>query len=474
MAEVRLFDTLSREIRPLRASDNHRLRMYVCGPTVHGPAHIGNFLTFVRFDLIYRLARVSRLQPYYVRNITDVDDKTIAKARAAGESLEAFTTHWTDRFHEDCARLNLLTPDHEPRATRHIREQITLIEKLIEGEHAYVGRDGSVYFRVKSFEGYGKLSHFDPDFLQTQSTTSAGTPNQADEYTRDAVADFALWKARKEEDGENFWDSPWGQGRPGWHLECSAMSMKYLGDTFDLHGGGEDLCFPHHENEIAQSEAVTGQPLCHHWVHGVHLLVEGRKMSKSLGNFFTVEDLLDKGYSPPAVRLTLLSGHYRQQLNFSLASVEAAESALSKIERQIRRLLKLAQWDTGTWESLTTADLPSIETHAGDVWRSLCDDLNTPAALGALHQTLRDCPEDSALLRERLPVLKTLIEDVLGLHLRLSTHPAPPDEVQALAEQRWQAKQDRQWETADSLRERIREQGWQVLDRKDGYDIEPL
>ncbi len=448
--------------------------MYVCGPTVHGPAHIGNFLTFVRFDLIYRLARTVGLNPYYVRNITDVDDKTIAKAGESGQSLTAFTAHWTRRFHEDCATLNLLAPDREPRATDHISEQIAMIEKLIAGGHAYVGSDGSVYYRVKSFDHYGRLSHFDLQTLQSQATNSAGSPNQADEYDRETIADFSLWKARKDEDGDNFWESPWGQGRPGWHLECSAMSIKYLGETFDLHGGGEDLCFPHHENEIAQSEAATGKTFCHHWVHGVHLLVEGRKMSKSLGNFYTVGDLINKGYAPMAIRLEMLSGHYRQQLNFTLASLDAAASAYARIERNVRRLLEAAQWDTATWATLGAPSAEDVQQHFRAVLDALCDDLNTPAALGALHQSLRKIPAETAAAREVLPALKTLIEDIFGLHLQFTPNPTAPAEVIELARQRWEAKEGRKWDIADALRDKIREHGWQVLDRKDGYDLAPL
>lgn len=288
MQTIQLYDTLTRKMRPLQAADRERYRFYVCGPTVYGPAHIGNFLTFLRFDVLYRSLRQSGYNPFYVRNITDVDDKTIRGAMETGQSLADFTTKWTQRFHEDCAQLNLLAPDIEPKATEHIQDQIDLIKKLVEKGFAYQGGDGSVYFKVRQFGDYGKLSHFDPESLLSQSTNSAGTPNLSDEYEREAVADFALWKTYKEEDGSVFWESPYGPGRPGWHLECSAMSMRYLGESFDLHGGGEDLCFPHHENEIAQSEAATGKTLANHWMHGVHLLVEGKKNVQKPGQLLYV------------------------------------------------------------------------------------------------------------------------------------------------------------------------------------------
>jgi cysteinyl-tRNA synthetase len=478
MLEVRLFDTLSREVRPLRAEDGKRLRMYVCGPTVYGPAHIGNFLTFVRFDVVYRLARAAGLSPYYVRNITDVDDKTIAGAQTSGRPLADFTRHWTERFHADCAALNLLVPDVEPKATEHLAEQIAMVGQLIERGHAYVAGDGSVYYRVSSFADYGKLSHFDPEALRSQATNSAGRTNQADEYDRETVADFALWKARKPEDGDNAWESPWGPGRPGWHLECSAMSRRYLGDGFDLHGGGEDLCFPHHENEIAQSEAATGQLFCRHWMHGVHLLVEGKKMSKSLGNFFTVEDLLARGHTPMAIRLLMLGGHYRQQLNFTLAGLSAAASGLAKLEKGVRRWLEAAGVGANEWASLPADVLAPTKPLFPAVWAGLADDLNLPAALGALHQGLRQAPSERAVAVAGVAELKLLLEGVLGLKLALTEaedaeRPEAPAGVAALAAERWAAKQARDWARADALRAEISAAGWQVLDHKDGYTLEP-
>lgn len=268
---IKLYDTLTKEYKDLKSLDGRQYRFYCCGPTVYGPAHIGNFRTFLAQDVFRRVIELDGLNPFMVRNLTDVDDKTIRGAQKEGVSLDEFTQKWTEKFHKDCNVLNMLIPDKEPTATGHIAEQITMIEKLIERGHAYVAKDGSVYYKVSSFEDYGKLAHLDPENLRTQAETSGGAANLADEYDRESVTDFALWKAYKEEDGANAWDSPWGRGRPGWHIECSAMSIKYLGETFDLHAGGVDLCFPHHENEIAQAEGASGKPFAMHWFHSAHL-----------------------------------------------------------------------------------------------------------------------------------------------------------------------------------------------------------
>ncbi|MGB0416251.1 MAG: cysteine--tRNA ligase, partial [Coraliomargarita sp.] len=282
---VQLYDTHSRSVQALTPESGKPLRFYCCGPTVYGPAHIGNFRTFLIQDTLRRVLEVDGTPVKHVRNITDVDDKTIRQSQAEGMTLEAFTAKWTEKFHADCSALNMLAPSIEPSAVAHIPEQIALVETLVEKGHAYATEDGSVYFRVSSYDDYGSLSKLKQRELKTQSENSAGEVNDADEYDRESVTDFALWKGRKPEDGENYWPSPWGEGRPGWHLECSAMvDTAFDGETIELHGGGIDLCFPHHENEIAQSECAHGQCFCKHWFHSAHLMVEGEKMSKSLGN----------------------------------------------------------------------------------------------------------------------------------------------------------------------------------------------
>ncbi|MGC9452268.1 MAG: cysteine--tRNA ligase [Oceanipulchritudo sp.] len=480
MVPIRLYDTLSREVRDLGPGESGRFRMYVCGPTVYGPAHLGNFLTFVRFDVLYRLLRLAGYHPLYVRNITDVDDKTIKGAGEAGIPLGEFTEKWTRRFHEDCTLLNLLTPDEEPRATDHIREQIELVEKLVDTGHAYIGGDGSVYYRVQSFDEYGKLSHFDPQALRQQATNSGGAVNLSDEYERDSVADFALWKSRKEADGPVSWESPWGPGRPGWHLECSAMSLKYLGSGFDLHGGGEDLCFPHHENEIAQSEAATGEPFAKHWMHSVHLLVEGKKMSKSLGNFFILSDLREMGFHPSEIRLALLGGHYRQQYNFTIAGLEAARSGLNKLEGGIGGLLEQAGLDPAGWAGFAQPRLPGEWGPFRNAWEAFRNDLNTPAVLGALFNGLRKARKEAANASQARELLKPVGALVYALGLPLFTRPSGlaqtkeiPPGVVALAEERWAAKQARDFDRADRLRAEISAEGWLVVDQPDAYTLKP-
>ncbi|MEX0326160.1 MAG: cysteine--tRNA ligase [Puniceicoccaceae bacterium] len=478
MEVIRLFDTLSREVRELPAGPDGRFRLYVCGPTVYGPAHIGNFLTFIRFDVLFRLLQLAGYEPLYVRNITDVDDKTIRGAMEAGVSLESVTTQWTERFHADCNELNLLSPDVEPRATDHIAEQIEMVQALVESGHAYVGGDGSVYYKVSSFDQYGKLSHFDPEALRQQSTTSAGAVNLSDEYERDSVADFALWKSHKEADGSVYWDSPWGKGRPGWHLECSAMSLKYLGNGFELHGGGEDLCFPHHENEIAQSEAVTGEPFATHWMHSVHLLVEGKKMSKSLGNFFVLQDLVDKGFHPAEVRLAMLGGHYRQQLNFTFGGLEAARSGMNKLESGIGNLLEKAGLAKQDWEEFVRPALPAEWGPFKNAWGAFRNDMNTPAALGAFYNGLKkaratagDAPGAKALLQAAGALAYAL---GLQLFIRPSDEPAGvevPAEIDELARNRWEAKKERDFAKADQLRNELAAKGWLVVDTPAGYTL---
>lgn len=482
---LRLYDTLSREVREVAASDGKQLRLYVCGPTVYGPAHIGNFRTFCLFDVLVRTAQVAGLNPYYVRNITDVDDKTIRESQAQGQKLKDFTTAWTETFRADAHALNLLRPNEEPAATDHIPEMVAMIDTLLAKDHAYVGGDGSIYFRVSSFPEYGKLSHFDPSQLQTQEVQSGGQANLADEYERDSVSDFALWKAAKPEDGDNFWDGPQGiQGRPGWHIECSAMAGKHLVERFgtelpiDLHGGGEDLCFPHHENEIAQSESATGRLFVRHWFHTTHLLVDGAKMSKSLGNLYTLEDLRAKGVDPMVLRYVLISAHYRQQLNFTLNSLNAAKSALDRIGKVVTQLLQEAALEKSSWPGFLKRPFAHDFGIFSSTWEVLLNDLNTPAALGQLFGALKEvekaehsAPDAAILLKQLASVLYALGLDPLALP-EAPAIDAPP-EIEALARERWEAKQAKEWSKADELRAKLQEQGWVVKDRKDGYDLLP-
>lgn len=482
---IDLYDTLSRSYKSLKPKTGKVFRFYCCGPTVYGPAHIGNFRSFLVQDVLRRLLEQSGQETFHVRNITDVDDKTIRQSQAEGLSLEAFTQKWTDRFHKDCQALCLLIPHVEPKATEHIPEQIDLISRLLAQGFAYIAQDGSVYFRVKAFSTYGKLSQLDAQQLQTQACSSSGQSNLADEYARDCIHDFALWKAYKPEDGPNSWESPWGRGRPGWHIECSAMALRYLGPSFDLHAGGIDLCFPHHENEIAQSESLSGQPLAEHWFHNAHLLVNDSKMSKSLGNLYTLEDILAKGFSARALRYTLIAGHYRQPLNFTLQSLHAAESALTKLDKAIFALSQKAELDATKLNAIFCGAPLSKEWEPfHEVYQALCKDLNTPAALGALFKALPQLSASKASPLTLLQALSKLIY-VLGLGRNFSslfqskaqvTNPeeAIPYAILELAEKRQAAKSAKDYYLADEYRAAIKAQGWEIVDTPTSFTLRPL
>ncbi len=451
---IRLYESLSRSLRELKpAQPDGVFRFYNCGPTVYAPAHIGNFRSFVVNDVIRRLLELEfgpdRVK--HVRNLTDVDDKTIKRAQDEKRPLAEVTKQWTDKFHADCAALNCLPPHVEPTATGHIKEQVDMIDVLMKKGNAYRAADGSVYFKVSSFEDYGKLSRVKERELQVGATLKVSA---ADADEKEDVSDFALWKAHKTEDGDNSWDSPWGRGRPGWHIECSAMSKKHLGETIDLHTGGVDLLFPHHENEIAQSQCCNGTLFAHHWYHSEHLLVDGKKMSKSLGNLYTLDDLKAKGFSPMALRYALLASHPRKQQNFTLDSLHAAESALKTL-RSFRAALGTQSGDAAAFEPILAA---------------LRDDLNTPGALGALFTVVNRGPAgvDAAAFDR--------VMFALGLDLKAAEAPKAdiPAAITALAEKRWAAKQAKDWAGADTLRKELAAAGWSMLDGKDGYKLEPV
>jgi len=473
---LNLYDTLSRSIKPLHASDGKRFRFYACGPTVYGPAHLGNFRTFVLQDVLRRALEVVGLHPLHVRNITDVDDKTIRQSQSQGQSLKAFTQHWRNRFEADCDRLNLLNVHVSPSAVDHISHQIHLIQQLIDKKHAYMTNDG-VYYRVDSFPGYGQLAQLDLSALETQATNSAGHHNQADEYTKDQPIDFALWKFHKPEDGPNQWESPWGAGRPGWHIECSAMCQAHLGEQIDLHGGGIDLIFPHHVNEIAQSEAAFDQPFCRHWFHVAHLKVEGEKMSKSLGNLYTLDDLIQKGFEPPVVRYLLVSGHYRQPLNFTFDGLHAAGKALDRLSHFVLKLLNQAQESKASWANYIQLPFDIIGPFEPS-WACLADDLNTPEAIGQLFLTVNRLEKKSHSPEEAKVILKSLAKIIytLGLSFSLNT-PAImiPDDISELAQARWIAKIGKDFSTADRIRQELLQRGWQIIDQIGGqtYTIVP-
>jgi len=462
-----LHDTLTRTQRSLTPIDGHTWRFYCCGPTVYGPAHIGNFRTFVAQDVMRRVIEQSGTPTLHVRNITDVDDKTIRDSQKAGQSLIDFTQGWTQKFHADCTALNLLAPHIEPSAVAHIPQQVAMIEKLIANGHAYAAADGSVYFRVSSYKDYGKLSHLEDRELRLGASEAANATD-SDEYTKDSLTDFALWKARKPEDGENFWPSPWGEGRPGWHLECSAMILQYLGEDFDLHSGGVDLIFPHHENEIAQSCCSTHGKFAQHWMHVAHLMVDGGKMSKSIGNLYTLEDLAQRGYTAAEVRYVLISGHYSAPLNFTMHSLDSSRQALQKLAKADKALSTLSP-------SLPISKSPSLFQ---DAWETLLKDLNVPGALGSIFGALNKLkpsslsPEDAAATRGGLHFMLQALGIVLPPVAEESTADVPAD-IQALAQQRWDAKQSKDWTTADILRKQLEASGWIIKDSKEGFTVVP-
>ena len=450
---IHLFDSLERTLKPLTpAHPDGVVRFYNCGPTVYAPAHIGNFRTFVVNAVLRRLLELEfgANKVKHVRNLTDVDDRTIGQTQKEKRPLAEITKKWTDKFHADCDALNCLRPHAEPTATGYIKEQVNMIEVLMEKGNAYRAADGSVYFKLDSFPGYGALSRIKERELKITNIV-------ADADHKDSVSDFALWKAYKpEEDGDVKWPGPHGAsaGRPGWHIECSAMSKSLLGDTIDLHSGGVDLLFPHHENEIAQSECCNGTLFSHHWYHSEHLLVDGKKMSKSLGNLYTLDELVAKGFSPMAIRYALLMGHPRKQLNFMLDSLHAAESALKTL-RSIRAALPAAGGNFSVFTPLVAA---------------LQDDLNTPGALGSLFTTINTTtPADiNAAWFDRAMF-------ALGLDLAAGqTKISAPAEISALAEKRWAAKQAKDFATADAFRKELAAAGWSMLDSKTEYKLEPL
>ena len=455
---LRIYNTLTNEKAEFRPAEPGVVRFYTCGPTVYDYAHIGNFRTFVFQDLLRRYLRFRDYRVIHVMNITDVDDQTIQIARAQGISLKEYTARYTDAFLEDSRKLGLQPPDVIPRATDHIPEMVQLIQRL-EGKGYTYRRDGSIYFSIARFAGYGKLSKQDFQGMQ------AGARVDTDRYEKDEARDFVLWKARKE--GEDFWETEIGPGRPGWHIECSAMSMKYLGESFDIHCGGIDLVFPHHENEIAQSECATGKPFVSYWVHPEFLVVEGEKMSKSLGNFFTLRDLLAQGHSPQAIRYLLLSVHYRKQLNFTMDGLKQAASSLQRLEDFKQRMTELTD---GSEPCPEFAD--QIQSARAGFVEALDDDLNISAGLGVVFDFIRATYQihDQGKIsrgdaRAAIDFIQE-IDQVLGV---MRQQPELLDEeIARQIEERQAARRRRDFAAADRIRDWLASQGIQIEDTREG------
>ncbi len=468
MTALHFYNSLTRRQEPFHAINPGKVGMYTCGPTVYNFAHIGNFRAYVFEDILRRTLEFAGNKVTQVMNLTDVDDKTIRGAKAGGLALNAFTRPYIEAFFTDLAALNIEPAEVYPPATGHIPEMIALIEALFEKGLAYRSDDGSVYFSISKFPGYGKLAHIDPSQLRS------GVRIDQDEYDKEAFADFALWKAWDENDGDVAWDSPWGRGRPGWHLECSAMAIKYLGESFDIHTGGIDNLFPHHENEIAQAEGATGKPFVKTWLHCAHLQVDGQKMSKSLGNFHTLRDLLGKGWKGREIRYVLLGAHYRQPLNFTFEALQAARTALGRIDECFSALEALA----GSAVALP-GEAPAFAGEALERFAAaLADDLNTPEALSALFSLVKTAnialAENILMPAGASAALDAFrrMDSVLGvIAFERPRAENIPEAVLALLGQRGQARADRQWQESDRIRDLLLEMGWVVRDGKDGQTV---
>ena len=461
---LRFYNTLNRRMEDFQSLEEGHVRMYTCGPTVYNFAHIGNFRAYVFEDLLRRYLKYSGYRVTQVMNLTDVDDKTIKGALQKGASLKDYTKTYVDAFFDDLRTLDVEPAEYYPAATDHIPDMIALIHRLFEKGVAYQSEDGSVYFSIGKYKDYGKLAHLDMSGLR------AGARVAQDEYEKENLADFALWKAWDEKDGDVFWESPWGRGRPGWHIECSAMSMRYLGESFDLHTGGVDNVFPHHEDEIAQSEAATGKPFVRYWMHCAHLIVDGKKMSKSLGNFFTLRDLLDRGYSGREIRYVLISTSYRQALNFTFDSLQAARAALARLDEFRKRL------EATAGASREEAPLPVwADTAKMQFAAALDDDLNISGALGSVFDMVHvgnKALDDGAVSAGQAWSTLALFEGfdtVLGL-LRPRDEQVEP-EVLAIVELRQQARKSKNWAEADRLREELAARGWTVKDTAKGPEL---
>jgi cysteinyl-tRNA synthetase len=465
---LKLFNTLSRSIQEFAPLDpaGKKVGMYCCGPTVYDFAHIGNWRTFVFGDLVRRTLEFKGYAVTHVMNITDVEDKIIKRVRENKTSLREFTGKYEAAFLEDLKTLNCLLPHHTPHATEHIADIIALIEKLIARGIAYKAADGSVYFSIEKYRGcgctYGQLLKLNFDEMR------AGERVKSDEYAKESVADFALWKARVPEDGDVFWPSPFGEGRPGWHIECSAMSTKILGPSFDLHLGGEDLIFPHHEDEIAQSEGATGKPFVKYWLHGAFLLVEGKKMSKSLGNFFTLRDLLATGFTGREIRYALLTAHYRETFNFTLEGLQGARASLARIDECLGKLRELAGSETAPADPIPVVQFAS----------ALEDDLNVSEAWAVVFNWVREynsrLAENSLTPTRAAIALATWekVDSVLGIGTKSGAE--IPGEILALAEARTAAKKVKDFKRADAIRDELKAKGWVIEDTPKGPKLKKI
>lgn len=461
---LQFHNTLTRRADPFKPLDpeGRRVKLYTCGPTVYNHAHIGNFRAYVFEDLLQRHLEYRGYQVDRVMNLTDVDDKTIRGAREKGVPLAEFTAPFKQAFFEDLKTLHIKPAGAFPCATdpEHIGRMISMIGDLIDRGHAYRAEDGSVYFRLASFPAYGRLAHLNVDELRPSGRISS------DEYEKESLGDFALWKAHDEGDGDVAWDSPWGRGRPGWHIECSAMATALLGEQLDIHCGGVDNIFPHHEAEIAQTECCTGRTFVQLWMHCAHLMVDGRKMAKSLGNFHTLRDLLSRGWTGREVRYVLISAHYRLPLNFTFDGLAAARSALQRLDEWRERLGELA--------STAAASEPHPAATEDRFGAALDDDLNISAALGALFDLVRETNRAMDAGELSPEAARGLLDYLRGIDAVLAFEPESaelPADVAALLGERNAARASKDWTRSDILREELLARGWLVKDTKEGTKL---
>jgi len=460
---ISFFNTASRKKENFAPIENGKVKLYTCGPTVYDHAHIGNFRTFLFEDFLKRFLILSGYEVSHIMNLTDVDDKTIERAKDKGEDLKSLTQKFTDLFYRDTELLKILPADSYPAATDHIEIMIDLIQKLIDKNHAYRTEDGSIYFSIKSFQQYGSLARLD---LTGQKQTDRVA---SDEYSKDSPQDFALWKAWKEEDGDVHWESPWGKGRPGWHIECSAMSMHYLGEHFDIHCGGTDNIFPHHENELAQSMAGTESKFVNVWMHSEHLLVDGGKMSKSLGNYYHVDDLIAKEISPEAIRFALLSGHYRSRLNFTLDKAADAKKAVARI-REFKDRLE-------SFEDDQKSEQPGLPKEYESFMAALDDDLNIPNALAVFFDWLRKMNvkmDDGNAAKDEISEGLHFLQKFNFVFQVISGAESVPKGILDLSEEREAARKKKNWEESDRLRDEISKNGWVVEDTPAGPKLKKI
>ncbi len=458
---IKFYNTLTKQKDEFKPNIEGEVKLYTCGPTVYDTAHIGNFRTFIFEDLLKRFLFLKGYSVTHVMNLTDVDDKTIQRSNSDNVSIDVLTNKYIKLFFDDLNTLKIIPADHYPKATEHVSEMIKMIEKLLDNGYAYKSNDNSVYFKINKFEKYGKLANL--KFTEQKKTQRIAF----DDYSKDNPQDFVLWKAWKMDDGEVYWNSPWGRGRPGWHIECSAMSTKYLGNNFDIHCGGVDNIFPHHENEIAQSECANNQKFVNYWLHSEHLLVDGGKMSKSSGNFYKIPDLIDGGFTPEALRYMLLSGHYRTNINFSIDKKNEALKVTQRINTFYERLLDLSE------NCDETNDLTS-EYNLFE--KALDDDLNAPEALAVFFDWMRKTNikiDSNSLVDNEITSAVNFVDKFNSVFDLLTKKTNIPSKVTELVKKREEARKNKDWNEADLLRNQILEMGWIIEDKPDGFKLKP-